>query len=271
MGAITKHFHTEVAQLTARVALLLKPLTFFLYSRPPVDGRPNRIIEDQYQALHNIIAIAAYLSICIRLSSTIFYFSSVTPNTPFDPEDQYSVETGAYIRSKEAVVNAYLSHRAAYQEKKEELEREIAKLDKGGKGATSRAGKKAQAKLIAHVRTQPHPPGQTHRALTKIGVWPSIRRFKPGTQEDDEDEVPLENRNGFRIFEVSKSAVVCYFGVENRAEGAGAGVRLATFVENKMKKHGTKEQGIGKGIILAAAAAAIAGLPYLLYGRAAGP
>lgn len=264
-GAITKNFHKDVTNLTAKVALLLKPLTFFLYSRPPKDGAKNHRVQDQYQALHNIIALAAYLSLCIRLSPTIFYFSNVSPNTPYDEDQQHSVDARGYTKSKEAVVTAYRAAAAAYQQKRAELEREIAKLKAAGKSDTSRVFRKAQAKLDAHIAAQPDPPGQMHEALTKIGVWPNISRFKPGTQEDDETATPLASRRGCRIFEVSKSAVVCYYGPESRAKRAEGRVRLEDFVEQKVKRYGKKERGLGKGVVFATAAAAAVGIPYLLY------
>jgi hypothetical protein len=248
------------------VALLLKPLTFFLYCRPPKDGAKNPRVEDQYQALHNIIALAAYLSLCIRLSPTIFYFSNVSPNTPYEQDEQHSVDAGGYTTSKQAVVTAYRAVAAAYQKKRAELEREIAKLKAAGNSDTSRGFRKALAKLNAHIAAQPDPPGQTHEALTKIGVWPNISRFKPGAPEDDDAKTPLESRLGFRILEVSKSAVVCYYGAESRAKRAEGRVRLEDFVERKMKRYGKEDAGFGKGVVFATAAAAAAGIPYLLYG-----
>lgn len=268
-GAITKNFHADVAELTAKVAILLKPLTFFLYSRPPKDGSTNRTVEEQYQALHNIIAIAAYLSICIRLSPTIFYFSNVSPNTPYNEDDQHSVNAECYTKSKEAVTKAYTAAAAAYQQKKNELEQEIARLKAAGKSDKSRVVKKAQAKLKRHLVTQPDPPEETHGALTKIGIWPNITRFKPGTQEDDDAATPLEKRRGLRIFEISRSAVMCYFGVESTKKRAEERVRLGDLVEKKLKD-GKKERGFGKGVALATAAAAAVGIRYLLYEWTAG-
>lgn len=245
--AITEHFHTEVAQLTAKVALLLQPLTHFLYSRPPFDGGSNRTIDDQYQALHNIIALAAYLSICIRLSPTIFYFSSVRPNAEYDPDDQHCVEPEVYIKSKDTVVQEYLDDAIDHQKKTEELQKEINSLNARGKGPNSRAGKKAKAKLDAHTWSR-KPLERTHAALTKIAVWPSIKRFKPGTQEDDYAAVPLEHRKGFRIFDISKSAVVSYYGVDDDVERSKGRTKLADFVEKKVKMHGKKELELSSGV-----------------------
>jgi hypothetical protein len=251
------------------VSLLLSPLTHFLYSRPPSDGGSNRTIEDQYQSLHNIIAVAAYLSICVRLSPTIIYFSHVTPNTPYDNNDHHSVDAVTYTTSKQAVVKAFKETERVFDEKEKELEGEIAKLKAAGKGE-SRACKKAQAQLDAHVEAEPDEPEETHQALTKIAVWPSICRYKPGTKEDDDAATPLENRLGCRIFDISRSGVVCYFGVQNRVKRFQERVALQDFVDAKVKLHGKKESGVGKGVALAAVAAAAASLPYLLYGWTGG-
>ena len=266
-GAITTNFHTETAVLTAKVALLLKPLTFFLYSRPPRDGGMNRKIEDQYQALHNIIAISAYLSICIRLSPTIFYFSSVTPNTRYEQDEHHSLDEECYTESREAVVKAYDAEVKVFADKKAELEKAVAKLKAASKNDTSRVYKKAKGKLNAHIETEPYPPDSTYELMTKIGVWPNISRYKPGTLEDDETGTPLEERRGFRIFDISKGAAVCYLGTEDRLKRAEQRVALEDFVKKKIKKYGKKDRGVGKGVVLAAvAAAAAAGIPYLLYG-----
>jgi hypothetical protein len=227
-------------------------------------------MQDQYQALHNIVAIAAYLSICIRLSPTIFYFSNVETNTPYDHEGHHSVDADGYQKSAEAIEAAYEVAAAKFRKKREEIEREIAKLRAAGKSDTSRAVKKVLAKLKAHFEMQPNPPGVTHEVLTKIAVWPNISRYKPGASGDDEAGIPLAERRGIRIFEVSKSAVVCYAGIENRIKRTQARVKLTAFVEEKMKKYAKKQGRLGTGVVLATAAAAAAGIPYFFYGLPAG-
>lgn len=251
------------------MALLLSPLTYFLYSRAPSDGGSNRTIEDQYQALHNIIAHAAYLSICIRLSPTIIYFSHVTPNTPFDRNDHKSLETWLYYNSKKAVVKEFTETRRLFNKKQTELENEIAGLNAAGKEA-SRAGQKALAQLDAHLLMEPHPPSETHRALAKIAVWPSICRFKPGSKKEDDDDKPLDDRRGFRIIDMIPSYAIFYYGLHDRVKRFEERVALQDFVDAKIKLHGQKESGVGKGVALAAVAAAAAGLPYLLQGWTVG-
>lgn len=254
------------------MALLFKPLTDFLYSRPPRDGHPNCTITDQYQALHNIVSVAAYLSICVRLSPTIFFFSHVSPNTPYDREDQCYVNTRAYTLSKQTIVTAYNGGRAAHERKKQELEEVIVNLRAAGKSATSRACRSAQRKLDAHLLTRPQSLHSTHRALTKICIWPSITRYKPGTQADDDAARPLEDRDGFRAFEISKSGVTCYYGFADRLGRAKVGVRLVDFVAKKKIMYGKREPRLHKRTFLAAVAAvtATAGIPYLISGMGQG-
>jgi hypothetical protein len=229
---------------------------------PKEEGKANPKMTAEYQEIHNIISKAAYLSICIRLSPTIFYFTDITPNTSYNPEDQHSLDNNVYTKSKDVVVKAHADARTVYLKKKKQIDMEISALEKTGKGETTRAYKEVTTKQKAHRQTKPYPPpGSTHRALTKIGVWPCIRRFKPGTDVDVELSEPLAKRDGFRIRSVSKGAVVCYFGVEDRKERAKTRVRLTDFVKQKKEKYGKKEIGLGK-LALVASIAVAAGLFY---------
>src|SRR6266536_3131737 len=90
---------------------------------------------------------------------------------------------------------------------------------------------------------------QTHRTMTKIGVWTVITRYKPGSDKDDEDDMEgrtkaLVDKDGFRIMEISKSAVVCYYG--RVREERRRIMRLQDFDERKQKKVGQREGGLGK-------------------------
>src|SRR6266536_1679337 len=89
---------------------------------------------------------------------------------------------------------------------------------------------------------------QTHRTMTKIGVWTVITRYKPGSDKDDEDDMEgktkaLVDKDEFRIMEISKSAVVCYYGRvrEERRRIMG----LQDFVEKQMEL-GRREGGFGE-------------------------
>lgn len=265
---ITKNFHIEVAELTAQVSLLLQPLTFFLYSRPPKEGGANVELEAQYQELHNIIAIAAYLSICIRLSPTIFHFSNVSPNTPYNHAEQHSLDAEGYTRSKENAFRLYRLARDAHDKKSTELQDLLEKAT--GAKNLNRAMKKIDQAFKEHDATPtPRDPQLSHTALTKIGVWPNISRFKPGHSDDDEANIPLEERRGCRIFEISKSAVVSYYGLANDAERAVWKVRLGEFVETKMETYAAKEEAeenaLAKRVMFIASMAMTVAIPYYLY------
>jgi len=270
-GPVTKYFHPEVAQLTAQVALLFNPLSDFLYRRPPTDGRANPQMADQYQALHNIISTAAYLSICIRLSPTIFYFTALAPNTPYDPADQHSLESLLYTHSKAAVLHSRTVALSLFQNRTSHLTTTLARLQTAGHRPTSRIYRRAQAALDSHLRTQPQPLSRTHRALVKIAIWPAIRRFKPGSSQDERLNIPLETRDGFRIFDVGKAAAVFYYGMENRREALKGRTSLEVLARMKKRRYGEREPGVGRGVVLfaaAAAAAAVAGIPAaLVYGE----
>ena len=248
-----------------------------MYAIPPLDGVTIPKLWDQYQDLHNIISQAAYLSLCIRLSPTIFYFTPLSPGEAFQPDDQHCLETQLFTASKAKVVADYDAVFTPWNKKRISLEKRVATLKaedqtevndfKQGEGKTAKVrrvkGKQAQAKakkeikkaqvdLEAHNKTHPRHYGFSHRALTKVCAWPNIRRFKPGSLEQEKANTPLELRTGCRIYEVSKSAAVIYFGTEDRAERARQRVCLRGLVDQKQREYGTKN-GKGRGVVKAAA------------------
>jgi hypothetical protein len=224
-NAVTENFYPSVATLTAQISLLLKPLTDYLYSVPPRLGAPLPKITDQYQALHNLVSTAAYLSLCIRLSPTIFSLNDISPGTPWDDTDHHSLEDGLYSESKEAVLANFTAKRTAWEERRLELNTELKALETTGKIET-RAGHTAHALLAAHLATEPKLSGWDYRPMAKIGVWPVITRYKPGGDEDDEKggcSKYLREKDGFRIWQIGKGAVVVYYGWDGKdAEGRTA-------------------------------------------------
>jgi hypothetical protein len=229
-GAVTQNFWSEVATLTAQVSVLLKPLTDYLYNLPGGEAVEIPELRDQYQSLHNLISHAAYLSLCIRLSPTIFYFTDVVPGAPFDNDEQASLEMELYSQSKQAVVDAHAAARRTHQRNLRVANREVARLtaENANKWRLGRAQRK-----VAVLGPAPLLPIQTHRAMAKIGVWPGIRRFKAGSsREEKEDQRKfLGDKDGFRIYDIGKAAIVCYFGPQVRT--AKDRVALAKFVRNK--------------------------------------
>ena len=306
-GPVTVNFHPEVAKLTARVSLLFKPLLDYMYAIPSPDGAEIPSLWDQYQDLHNVISHAAYLSLCIRLSPTIFYFTSLSPGEAFQPDDQHTLETHIFTASKAQIVADYDAVLKPWNEKRIALQKHLADLteedetggsvaeqDKHGRpntqGAIARAReaarkeararkrntpeaklkretdiKEAQAELEACSKTSPRHYGFSYRAMAKVCAWPNIRRFKPGSLEEEQANTPLQFRTGFRIYDVSKSAAVMYFGTEDRVDRARQRVCLRGLVEEKQREYGAKKWE-GGGVVRAAAAyalglAAFAALP----------
>lgn len=239
-GPLTKNFHGATAKLTAQMALLLKPLTDFLYALPPAEDTTLPTLEDQYQALHNIIASAGYLSLCIRLSPTIFFLSEARPGQCYNPQDHERINKGAYSASEKVVTDKYASDKTAWMTEKTALAGDLEALNRRG-NATTRERSEVEEKIKEHARTHPMPPSRTHRVLTQIALWPNIRRFKPGGLEDEKKSEKLENRKGFRIYDITKGAVVCYSGVQNYSRKVKS-IPLERFVKEKEKEMEKKEK-----------------------------
>ncbi|TVY34420.1 hypothetical protein LOCC1_G007075 [Lachnellula occidentalis] len=255
-AAVTENFYEEVAKLNAQVFLLLEPLTSYLYRLESSDGKTTPDPAHQYQSLHNLISSAAYLSLTVRMSPTIFFWVDVSPGTFYDQDDQTSLDSISYTRSKHAVTSAYTSARSQWVAEKQEIDDLVADLESRGQIAT-RKGTKAKQRQAAIQTQAPRQPSYEYRAMAKIGVWPSIKRFKPGSAEDEKREndnpsekIPLYMKNGSREYEISKGAVVCYYGKTERKDDGRFG--LEEFVELKQKEWNPKvRELVGKTPIIA--------------------
>jgi len=228
--------------------LLFEPLTSYL-SRLPEDGTGNTPSpENQYQNLHNIVSSAAYLSLCIRQSPSIFYFYPVTPGTHFDRGDQINADSISYTKSKQAVTDAYNAAYTRWLADKKAIDAEVA--SKAAQGPT-RDFKRAQAKQFAITAQAPPPPSTDYRAMAKIGIYPMITRYKPGSKQNDECEavypckpIPLHKKDGFRDRIISLAGVVCYYGRKD-TEGH---LHLEDFVEEKKKEWNPDGEGLPLGL-----------------------
>lgn len=265
-NAVTENFYPSIVTLTAQISLLLKPLTDYLYGMQPRLGAPLPKIEDQYQALHNLVSTAAYLSLCIKLSPTIFTFNDVSPGTFYDEKDHYSLDNELYTESREEVLKDYQLRRTIWSDRQAEINAEIDGLEKSGKKNT-RTYAKAIAALATHEKIQPTYTDRGYRPMSKIGVWPVITRYKPGGDEDDEKgeySRYLREKDGFRILQLAKGAVVLYYGWYRKDESGrpaphpdGEKVRLRCWVRGKTEKKG----GLGeKGKMVAGLGAAVVGV-----------
>ena len=182
----TEKFWPEVVRLTDQISKLLESLTDLLYSGLRVnEALPSR--KNQYQTLLNLVASVAYVSICIRLSSDIIYFTNIKPGEPYDPDEQHCLDLDLYKKSKEAVQKYWAEGQKRARNKARAATGEM----------TGVLG------VVQHVAVdQP----VFNQAMTKIAVWPAIRRYKPGSGKKGGEN------DGFRVYDICKSAVVCYFG-----------------------------------------------------------
>lgn len=232
---VTQNFYQDVANLNAQMFLLFEPLTSY-FSRLPEDGTGNTPApENQYQSLHNIISSAAFLSLCIRQSPSIFWFTDVSPGTPYDRGDQLSADSISYTKSKQTVYDAYDIARKRWEADKKAIDREV--TSKVGQGPT-RDYKRAKARQLAITASAPRSPPTDYRAMAKIGIYPMITRYVAGSKEDDKAESnfpckpkPLHLKNGFRDIMISQAGVVCYYGRIDKQGHAD----LEDFVEDKKK------------------------------------
>jgi hypothetical protein len=215
------------------------------------------LVQDLYQSLHNLVSTAAYLSICIRLSPTIFHFNDLSPGTVYDSEETHSLEPDVWTQSKQAVTDAYSSARKVHLAARDNASKEIEELKKKGKGRSWKLGR-SERKLMKILEKEPKPPGQGYRARTKIAAWMAINRYKAGSEEDDDEdqELGLEEKDGFRIMRVCKSAAVVYYGEERRER-----IGLVEWVREKQGGLGMEGREIvGRVLAVAALGAAAFGL-----------
>lgn len=247
-GPVTQFFYREVASLTAQIFLLLKPLTDYLYASTPEDVEVPRV-DDQYQALHDLVSNAAYLAICVRMSPTIFFWVNVMPGTYYDRNDHTFLDIDSYRLSKVSVLKDYESRVAAYNDIKKAKEAELKDLEEQGK-KDSKAWKKVQDSLEKIKAEAPKDPDREYRAMAKISTWPSIKRFKPGSKADEVRErttpwlkTPLNMKNGCREFEVSKGAIVCYYGMMDKRKDIERKA-LVQFVREKERVYPLDEEDV---------------------------
>ena len=237
---VTQNFWSEVTSLTAQISTLLKPLTDYLYHLPVAPGVQVPELRDQYQSLHNLISSAAYLSLCIRLSPTIFSFTDAMPGTVFDPDNHFNLEMEIYSQSQQTVISAAAATLKTHRKNVRQAHREVARLTV--EGASQWKLSRAQ-RCLAAFGHEPLPAVKTHCPMAKIGVWPGIRRYKAASVQERMMEGQNKfraDKDGIRFFDVSRVAVVCYFGPY--ADALGDRVSLVDFVREKERLYGTLYQ-----------------------------
>ncbi len=87
------------------------------------------------------------------------------------------------------------------------------------------ASKSAVTKAHDNQRTET----MRYRALVRFALWPSIKRYSAGIGNREHET------NGFRVYNISKSRVVYYWGLE---EGSRRGIStdLQTFIEQQRRE-----------------------------------
>ena len=265
-----------------------------MYAIPPPHNAWTPKTQDLHQSLHNIISDAAYLSLCIRLSPTIFYFTPLSPNEAFNHDDQHCLKPKSFAESKEKVVKDYENFLKLWNAKKTELEKHVADL-KAKEQARVDTAKQAEAKAAAaeaqkskaqkgkkvkqpetkttreaeaqareiyqsirrsqilhgaqdeleEHKTDPRHYGFTYRAMSKICAWPNIRRFKPGSEEEEKDcHLELDIMTGCRIHEICKSAEVFCFRTDNGEEMDRLEDCLKGLVKEKQRQYGASRERV---------------------------
>ncbi|KAI9648226.1 hypothetical protein NHQ30_002858 [Ciborinia camelliae] len=225
-ASITPNFHSDCTTLTAQIMILLGPLFNYLTMLP---ARPNTVTPSAkgfYQTLHNIVASAAYLSLCIRISPTIIHTAHLVPGTPYITEEHTSLLQMSWTFSSTLVQENWARDHHLL-----ESERAVAEGYKLGydraRRQNSRAGREAVRRLEAAQTklTEHKPPGFTHQACVKIAVWPVTRRYWAGNGE------PGGEQDGQSIYTVTNAGAVFYYKERDKAVDS-----LIDFVAQKKKR-----------------------------------
>lgn len=253
-NVVPESFYPCVAKLSTQIFLMLQPLTTHLYALPPPAGKKLPSVADLHQSIHNLVSQAAYLAVCVRLSSSIMQFVDLPAGGDWHTDDMYSLETELYTQRKEDICAAFntdtwipwqkqlaaatdrVQHLHATEHERhtpaQVAARDAAEAQRHQANEAARAqGKPALQNLIPVAipesrelvaarsalnkvtQDRPNVPSYTHQAKTKISVWPVIKRYKPGSDvEDQEPTKPLREKDGYRIVLIAKGAVVTKYG-----------------------------------------------------------
>ncbi|KAL8303900.1 hypothetical protein RB597_004720 [Gaeumannomyces tritici] len=95
---LSPNFWPRVDALAYQVTSLLLPLINFQGQQTPTEKWPGLMVI--YQELHDIIAEAAYFSICIRLSHTIFHIEYPEPGDKWELDYSHLEPERIYQKSK---------------------------------------------------------------------------------------------------------------------------------------------------------------------------
>jgi hypothetical protein len=87
----------------------------------------------------------------------------------------------------------------------------------------------ASKSAVTEDHGQRHSETKRHRALVRFAIWPSIKRYSAGIPGNHEHET-----NGFRVYNISNSRVVYYWGLED--DGHRVSMDLQTFIEQHRRE-----------------------------------
>ncbi|CAG8978926.1 hypothetical protein HYALB_00011188 [Hymenoscyphus albidus] len=208
---VTTNFYAQVASQTAQTFLMLQPLFDYLYSLPSTSDWELPPPMEFYQGLHDIISDAAYLSLCIRVSPTIFWWEETRPGTLFTAEEHTIVDAVSWQESKNAQLTLHVKDITAWRATKEKALAAVRKKLAEGKIYSHHGfAKVEQLENIKALR--PAFATDAFRAKVKIAVWPAIKRFKEGHWKEEGTSLPAWEKRGMREIPMSTSLVLCYYG-----------------------------------------------------------
>jgi len=87
----------------------------------------------------------------------------------------------------------------------------------------------ASKSAVAEDHRDPRSETKRRRALVRFALWPSIKRYSAGIPGNREHET-----NGFRVYNISNSRVVYYWGLEDR--GHIVSMDLQAFVKQQRRE-----------------------------------
>lgn len=156
----------------------------------------------------------------------------------------YSVDTDGFIDSKRTICEDYKQEKhnlKAFTAKTKCQMDALAPPGKVGRGTRKYRKKEAlfdrMDALLKVKEEDKNRPTYTHRALIKLAVWPVIRRYSPGSvEEQNVPGKPLSDKDGFRIVLIGKGGVVAYYGRDQKKVEDYSTLKEWVSIKEKQKK-----------------------------------
>lgn len=193
-------------------------------------------VAQVHQELHNIIAQAAYISVCMAWSKSIFRFTFPETGQLWELEfDNY--DDLVYQRSKDRA--------EAYDRAQIEKERRAAAQRAAEEAAAGAAAGQGQENppVVQAVNDYLQPP--LRAARVKIVLWPLVERFAPLS-----DAAGYGAIGGDKISRLLPAQVVYYAGREDAAGEMAERYPLLDHVEHLKKERGVRRFWFPRGFVL---------------------